>query len=120
MKTCSASAARRRGNAGIFRVRTAGSENTSLGTDHGTANHMYLIGKPVKGRPLRHTTEARPLAKADNLVFTTDSAASTPASSMAGWLRRHAQAALRPISKTFPHSSAEPGGAGSPVRAVFG
>ena len=24
-------------------------ENTSLGTDHGTANHMYLIGQPVKG-----------------------------------------------------------------------
>ena len=24
-------------------------ENTSLGTDHGTANHMYVIGKPVKG-----------------------------------------------------------------------
>ncbi|HEX4985953.1 MAG TPA: DUF1501 domain-containing protein, partial [Burkholderiales bacterium] len=24
-------------------------ENTSLGTDHGTANHMYVIGKPVRG-----------------------------------------------------------------------
>ena len=24
-------------------------ENTSLGTDHGTANHVYLIGQPVKG-----------------------------------------------------------------------
>ncbi len=24
-------------------------ENTSLGTDHGTANHMYVIGQPVKG-----------------------------------------------------------------------
>jgi uncharacterized protein (DUF1501 family) len=24
-------------------------ENTSLGTDHGTANHVYVIGQPVKG-----------------------------------------------------------------------
>ena len=24
-------------------------ENTSLGTDHGTANHVYLIGAPVRG-----------------------------------------------------------------------
>lgn len=24
-------------------------ENTSLGTDHGTVNHMYVIGKQVKG-----------------------------------------------------------------------
>ena len=47
-------------------------ENTSLGTDHGTANHMYVIGKPVKGG---HYGKPPSLAELDadgNVAHTTD------------------------------------------------
>ncbi|HKQ22916.1 MAG TPA: DUF1501 domain-containing protein [Burkholderiales bacterium] len=47
-------------------------ENTSLGTDHGTANHMYLIGKPVKGGHYGTPSNLDALDEGDNLVFTTD------------------------------------------------
>jgi hypothetical protein len=47
-------------------------ENTSLGTDHGTANHMYLIGKPVKGGHYGRPPSLTELDEGDNLVFTTD------------------------------------------------
>jgi uncharacterized protein (DUF1501 family) len=47
-------------------------ENTSLGTDHGTANHMYLIGKPVKGGHYGTPSRLDVLDEGDNLVFTTD------------------------------------------------
>ena len=47
-------------------------ENTSLGTDHGTANHMYLIGKPVKGGHYGAPSKLDALDEGDNLVFTTD------------------------------------------------
>jgi uncharacterized protein (DUF1501 family) len=47
-------------------------ENTSLGTDHGTANHMYLIGKPVKGGHYGTPPKLDALDEGDNLVFTTD------------------------------------------------
>ena len=47
-------------------------ENTSLGTDHGTANPMYVIGKPVKGG---HYGKPPSLAELDadgNVAHTTD------------------------------------------------
>ena len=47
-------------------------ENTSLGTDHGTANHMYLIGKQVKGGHYGRAPSLTELDEGDNLVFTTD------------------------------------------------
>jgi uncharacterized protein (DUF1501 family) len=47
-------------------------ENTSLGTDHGTANHMYVIGKPVKGGHYGKPPSLTELDEGDNLVFTTD------------------------------------------------
>jgi uncharacterized protein (DUF1501 family) len=47
-------------------------ENTSLGTDHGTANHMYLIGKPVKGGHYGRAPSLTELDEGDNLVFSTD------------------------------------------------
>ena len=47
-------------------------ENTSLGTDHGTANHMYVIGKPVKGGHYGRAPSLTELDEGDNLVFTTD------------------------------------------------
>ncbi|MEY5099390.1 MAG: hypothetical protein RJA36_2109 [Pseudomonadota bacterium] len=47
-------------------------ENTSLGTDHGTANHMYLIGKPVKGGHYGAAPSLTDLDEGGNLRFTTD------------------------------------------------
>jgi len=47
-------------------------ENTSLGTDHGTANHMYVIGKPVAGGHYGRPPSLTELDEGDNLVFTTD------------------------------------------------
>ncbi len=47
-------------------------ENTSLGTDHGTANHMYLIGKPVKGGHYGIAPSLTDLDEGGNLRFTTD------------------------------------------------
>ncbi len=47
-------------------------ENTSLGTDHGTANHMYVIGKPVKGGHYGDVPALTDLDEGGNLRFTTD------------------------------------------------
>jgi uncharacterized protein (DUF1501 family) len=47
-------------------------ENTSLGTDHGTANHMYVIGRAVKGGHYGRPPSLTELDGGDNLVFTTD------------------------------------------------
>jgi uncharacterized protein (DUF1501 family) len=47
-------------------------ENTSLGTDHGTANHMYLIGRQVRGGHYGRAPSLTELDEGDNLVFTTD------------------------------------------------
>ena len=46
-------------------------ENTSRGTDHGTAGPVFVIGKPVKGG---HYGEAPSLTDLDdgNLRYTTD------------------------------------------------
>ena len=47
-------------------------ENTSLGTDHGTANHMYLIGKPVKGGHYGQPPSLTALDADGNVAHTTD------------------------------------------------
>ncbi len=60
-------------------------ENTSLGTDHGTANHMYLIGKPVKGGHYGQPPNLGQLDDGDNMQFTTDFRR-VYASVIAGWL----------------------------------
>ena len=60
-------------------------ENTSLGTDHGTANHMYLIGKPVTGGHYGEPPSLTKLDEGDNLVFTTDFRR-VYASVIEGWL----------------------------------
>jgi hypothetical protein len=60
-------------------------ENTSLGTDHGTANHMYVIGKPVKGGHYGQAPSLTALDEGDNLVFTTDFRR-VYASMIEGWL----------------------------------
>ena len=47
-------------------------ENTSLGTDHGAANNMFVVGKKVKGGHYGDLPSLTKLDQGDNLVFTTD------------------------------------------------
>ena len=47
-------------------------ENTSLGTDHGAANVMFLAGKPVNGGHYGELPSLTALDEGDNLAFTTD------------------------------------------------
>jgi len=75
-------------------------ENTSLGTDHGTANHMYVIGKPVKGG---HYGDAPSLTNLDgdgNLKFTTDFRR-VYASVIEGWLQHESKVLLKGDYQAF-------------------
>jgi len=47
-------------------------ENTSLGTDHGTANLMFVAGRAVKGGHYGQPPSLTQLDGGDNLVHTTD------------------------------------------------
>lgn len=61
-------------------------ENTSLGTDHGTANLMYFAGKPVKGGHYGTRSSLTALDAGDNLMHTTDFRR-VYATAIDGWLR---------------------------------
>ncbi len=77
-------------------------ENTSLGTDHGTANHMYVVGKPVKGGHYGRPPSLTKLDEGDNLVFTTDFRR-VYASVIDGWLGcRDTEPLLSGKFETFP------------------
>jgi uncharacterized protein (DUF1501 family) len=60
-------------------------ENTSLGTDHGTANLMFVVGKRVKGGHYGPPPKLTQLDAGDNLVYTTDFRR-VYASVIEGWL----------------------------------
>jgi uncharacterized protein (DUF1501 family) len=60
-------------------------ENTSLGTDHGTANLMFVAGKPVKGGHYGQPPSLTQLDAGNNLVHTTDFRR-VYASLIGGWL----------------------------------
>lgn len=47
-------------------------ENTSLGTDHGAANLMFVVGKRVKGGHYGRRPSLTALDPGDNLIYTTD------------------------------------------------
>ncbi len=47
-------------------------ENANLGTDHGTANYMFMVGKQVKGGQYGKPVDLTALDAGDNLVHTTD------------------------------------------------
>jgi uncharacterized protein (DUF1501 family) len=47
-------------------------ENTSLGTDHGAANVMFVAGKRIKGGHYGELPSLTNLDQGDNLAFTTD------------------------------------------------
>lgn len=77
-------------------------ENTSLGTDHGTANHMYLIGKKVKGGHYGRAPSLSELDEGDNLVHTTDFRR-VYATAIEGWLEyRDSSKVLRGKFEPFP------------------
>ena len=47
-------------------------ENANQGTDHGSANLMFLAGKPVQGGHYGTPSDLTDLADGDNLKYTTD------------------------------------------------
>jgi uncharacterized protein (DUF1501 family) len=61
-------------------------ENTSLGTDHGAANLMFVAGKKVKGGHYGNVPSLTALDEGDNLVYTTDFRR-VYATMISGWLR---------------------------------
>jgi uncharacterized protein (DUF1501 family) len=76
-------------------------ENTNLGTDHGTANNMYLIGKKVNGG---HYGKLPSLVDLDdgNLVYTTDFRR-VYSTAISGWLGHdNTETLLRGRFEPFP------------------
>lgn len=61
-------------------------ENTSLGTDHGTANTWFFAGKPVRGGHYGTPVNLEDLYDGDNLRHTCDFRR-TYATAIDGWLR---------------------------------
>lgn len=47
-------------------------ENVNLGTDHGAANNMFVVGKQVKGGHYGELPSLTSLGEGDNLAYTTD------------------------------------------------
>ncbi|HEY4360634.1 MAG TPA: DUF1501 domain-containing protein [Bryobacteraceae bacterium] len=63
-------------------------ENVNLGTDHGTANLMFVAGKPVKGGQYGVIPSLTKLDAGDNLIYTTDFRR-VYATMISGWLGLH-------------------------------
>lgn len=77
-------------------------ENTNLGTDHGTANNMYLIGKQVRGGHYGKLPSLTDLAEGGNLEYTTDFRR-VYATAISGWLGYHdTEPLLRGRFEPFP------------------
>lgn len=77
-------------------------ENTSLGTDHGTANVMFMAGKNVTGGHYGEAPSLTQLDDGDNLIYTTDFRR-VYATAIDGWLELNAsRAVLNGDFETFP------------------
>lgn len=61
-------------------------ENTNLGTDHGAAGTMFLVGSKVKGGHYGTPVSLTELDEGDNLLYTTDFRR-VYATAIDGWLR---------------------------------
>lgn len=68
-------------------------ENTSLGTDHGAANTMFVVGSGVHGGHYGERPSLTELDDGDNLVYTTDFRR-VYATMVSGWLGSPNSAAL--------------------------
>ncbi len=77
-------------------------ENTNLGTDHGTANLMFIAGKNVKGGHYGAPSSLTKLMADGNLEYTVDFRR-VYATMIEGWLQHKDSAAiLRDKFETFP------------------
>ena len=76
-------------------------ENTSLGTDHGTANAMYLVGKGVRGGQYGERPSLTALDGGGNLVHTSDFRR-VYATALEGWLGLDSREILKGAYETFP------------------
>ena len=61
-------------------------ENTNLGTDHGTANNMFLVGTQLRGGHYGTPVSLSQLDAGDNLIYTTDFRR-VYATAIDGWLQ---------------------------------
>jgi uncharacterized protein (DUF1501 family) len=82
-------------------------ENVSLGTDHGSANLMFVVGNQVKGGHYGQVPSLTKLDEGDNLIHTTDFRR-VYATMIAGWLghrdtRELLNGDFEPFGM-FPHS----------------
>ncbi len=68
-------------------------ENVSLGTDHGAANSMFVVGKRVRGGHYGDLPSLTSLTEGDNLVHTTDFRR-VYQTMIEGWLGHQAPATL--------------------------
>ncbi len=68
-------------------------ENVSLGTDHGAANLMFMVGDSVRGGHYGDVPSLTELDEGDNLVYTTDFRR-VYATAIDGWLGHPASAEL--------------------------
>ena len=68
-------------------------ENANLGTDHGSANVMFLAGQPVRGGHYGQAPSLTELVDGDNLAYTTDFR-QVYAAGIEGWLGLDSQAVL--------------------------
>src|SRR5262252_7574932 len=76
-------------------------ENVNLGTDHGTANLMFVAGNSVKGGHYGTPPSLTKLDAGDNLIYTTDFRR-VYATMISGWLGYHdTRAMLRGDFETF-------------------
>ena len=68
-------------------------ENTNLGTDHGTANLMFLAGKPIKGGHYGKPPSLTALTDGENLAHTVDFRR-VYATAIDGWMQPGAAATV--------------------------
>lgn len=61
-------------------------ENTNLGTDHGAANNMFMVGSKVRGGHYGKPVSLTNLDEGDNLIYTTDFRR-VYATAIDGWLQ---------------------------------
>ena len=74
-------------------------ENANLGTDHGSAGVMFLVGKGIKGGHYGAPSSLTELTDGDNLIHTVDFR-SVYATAIGGWLKQ--KAAGEVLKGTFP------------------